>query len=288
MLGKTSPPLPMLKKPLRLYLCSKNLFASTYAWKTSLPLPMLEKPLCFYLFLLSIFLPLSPALILSLFPIHQSSIPLVLLPKPPLQLQTDSAHKGNSIPHNSVPPIGLHAHSVAAAIWVSPCNIPHTASQASHALPCSINGKAAATKANGSRKQKLNFQDQGMFTGYGDLISRYNSICISCIPRIVVARILKLFLILPKFEHVILFFFMPHIWRFPSIFFGKRLPFGDPKNPICNSCKGFLWKECAKFAKIWGNFNITIFKQYPKGCKNITWFFFLEKSFPACSWNLNK
>jgi hypothetical protein len=112
-------------------------------------------------------------LILSLFPIHQPSIPLVLLPRPSLQLQTNSAHKGNSIPHNSAPPIGLHSHSVAAAIWVSPCSIPHTASQASHALPCSINGKATATKANGSRKQKLNFQDQGMFTGYGDLISHY-------------------------------------------------------------------------------------------------------------------
>ncbi len=135
---------------------------------------MLEKPLCLYLFLLSIFLPLSPALILSLFPIHQPSIPPVLLPRPPLQLQTDSAHKGNSIPHNSTSPIGLHAHSVIAAIWVSLCSILYTASQTSHALPCSINGKATATKANGSRKQKLNFQDQGMFTGYGDLISRYS------------------------------------------------------------------------------------------------------------------
>jgi hypothetical protein len=91
-------------------------------------------------------------------PIHQPSIPPVFLPRPSLQLQTDFAHKGNSIPHNSAPPIGLHAHSVAAAIRVSPCSIPHTTSQASHALPCSINGKVAATKANGSRKQKLNFQ----------------------------------------------------------------------------------------------------------------------------------
>ncbi len=109
----------------------------------------------------------------SFLPIHQPSILPVLLPRPPLQLQTDYAHKGNSIPHNSAPPIGLHAHSVATAIWVSLCSIPHTASQASHALPCSINGKAATTKANGSRKQKHNFQDQGMFTGYGDLISCY-------------------------------------------------------------------------------------------------------------------
>jgi hypothetical protein len=69
-------------------------------------------------------------------PIHQPSIPHVLLPRPPLQLQTDSAHKGNSILHNSTPPMSLHAHFVAAAIWVSPCSIPHTASQASHALPC--------------------------------------------------------------------------------------------------------------------------------------------------------
>ncbi len=110
----------------------------------------------------------------SFLPIHQPSILPVLLPRPPLQLQTDYAHKGNSIPHNSAPPIGLHAHSVATAIWVSLCSIPHTASQASHALPCSINGKAVATKANDSRKQKFNFHDQGMFTGYGDLISRYN------------------------------------------------------------------------------------------------------------------
>ncbi len=146
---------------------------SSYVRKTSLPLVMLKKTSCLYLFLLSIFLPLSPALILFLFPIHQPSIPPVLLPRPPLQLQTDFAHKGNSIPHNSAPPIGLHAHSVAAAIWISPCSIPHTTSQASHALPCNINGKAAATNANGSRKQKLNFQDQGMFTEYGDLISRY-------------------------------------------------------------------------------------------------------------------
>jgi ubiquitin C-terminal hydrolase len=57
--------------------------------------------------------------------------------------------------------MSLHAHLVAAAIWVSPCSIPHTASQASHALPCSINGKAAATKANGSRKQKTQFPGLG-------------------------------------------------------------------------------------------------------------------------------
>ncbi len=132
-----------------------------------------RKPICLSSFLLSIFLPFSPALILSLLPIHQPSIPLVLLLRPLLQFQTDSTHKGNSIAHNSAPPIGLHAHLVATAIWVSPCSIPHTANQASHALPCSTNGKAAATKANGSRKQKLNFQGQGMFIGYGDLISRY-------------------------------------------------------------------------------------------------------------------
>ncbi len=52
-------------------------------------------------------------------------------------------------------------------------SIPHTAIQASHALPCIINGKAAVTKANGSRKQKVNFQNQGTFIGHGDLISHY-------------------------------------------------------------------------------------------------------------------
>jgi hypothetical protein len=58
-------------------------------------------------------------------PIHQPSIPPVLLHKPPLQLQTDSAHKGNSIPLNSAPPIGLHAHSVVVPSEF-PCAASHT------------------------------------------------------------------------------------------------------------------------------------------------------------------
>jgi hypothetical protein len=53
--------------------------------------------------------------------------------------------------HNSAPPIGLHAHLVAAFTQASLHSITHTHTQQS--FPCSGNAKVAATKTNGPIKQ---------------------------------------------------------------------------------------------------------------------------------------
>jgi hypothetical protein len=65
--------------------------------------------------------------------------------------ETASTHNCSSIPHhNSAPPlprvISLHAHSIIVAIHSFLYNISHTQREISHALPCSNNGEATATK----------------------------------------------------------------------------------------------------------------------------------------------
>jgi hypothetical protein len=88
-------------------------------------------------------------------PSSNSSIaPFSRLTKPPHSpsFQTDLFHNCSSIPsHNSAPPIGLHAHLVAAVTQASLYSIAHTHTQQS--FPCSGNAKAATTETNGPIKQ---------------------------------------------------------------------------------------------------------------------------------------
>jgi hypothetical protein len=45
-------------------------------------------------------------------------------------------------------------------------------------------------------------------------------------------------------------FFHATFEDFHQCFFGKRLPFGDPKNSILKFMKRVLWKKCAKIEEI--------------------------------------
>jgi hypothetical protein len=79
------------------------------------------------------FLPIKPALLTTFLrnpPFSNSSLaPFFRLTKPPHppSFQTDIFHNCSSIPsHNSAPPIGLHAHLVAAFTQASLHSITHT------------------------------------------------------------------------------------------------------------------------------------------------------------------
>jgi hypothetical protein len=105
--------------------------------ETSLPLLIRCPPL----FLPSVYLPTAYLQCWSFFPPHllsRHTNPTALI------------HKCSSTPAPSLPSlINLHVHSVAAAIHAFLYNTSHTPRGISHALPCSSNEKAAATKANG-------------------------------------------------------------------------------------------------------------------------------------------
>ncbi len=94
-------------------------------------------------------------------------------------LQTASTHNCRSIPHhNSAPPLSctirLHAHLVVAAIPSFLYNISHTPRQISHALSCSSNGNAAATKETANNAD-LTSKIRKCSHRCGDLISCYRT-----------------------------------------------------------------------------------------------------------------